>query len=236
MRVADVRKLRPLATLSAVFFLLFTASWCATASETSGSPAQISLEAVSYYGRLLFDTNLTHTDGREAELTRMQGGEVILSNALHTFRVPTKEDGSFVLYNIPYGTYYLHGEYANFVYPTVRVDVTQKTLQGAVRPHIRTYENGALLRPLRGTGLDESSPALIPFMGMLEYYVPREEYSLWGFVKNPVVLMMILSMVLMGMMRLIPEEERRESMVELQRMRKQLSGQQDKAVRERKVK
>nr|CCC91290.1 conserved hypothetical protein [Trypanosoma congolense IL3000] len=179
---------------------------------------------VSYYGRLSLHHSFTDQQDLYKPLWHIQGGEVVLSNAQYTFRVPTQVDGSFVLHDIPYGTYHLQAEYADHIYPTVRVDVTQKTSHGNTRPLIRTYVNEAILQQLQGTGVEESSPVIIPYTGMHEYYVPREQYSVWSILGNPMILMMFVSMGLVGVMQMMPEEQKK-SMRELQKARKQaISG------------
>ncbi|RNE99688.1 C15orf24 protein [Trypanosoma rangeli] len=180
----------------------------------------------AYYGRLSIHPNFFHHADARNPLWHVQGGEVVLSNGAHLIRVPTQTDGSFVVHNIPHGSYHLHAEYANFIYPTVRVDVTQKTAQGVTRLIIRTYTNDGTMVPVQGTGLDDSSPAIIPHVGVHEYYVPREQYSLWNFLTNPMLLLMVFSMVMIGVMQLMPEEDRKESAREMQRLRRQWAGEE----------
>ncbi|KEG08582.1 C15orf24 protein [Trypanosoma grayi] len=211
---------------SGAFIIIAAYVLASTVTATSEAPAvpQQQLNTVSYYGRLGLHPNYFNHPDATSPLWRVQGGEVVLSNAHHTLRAPTHTDGSFVLYDVPYGTYQLHGEYAHFVYPTVRVDVTQKTTHGIAAPIIRTYANDASMTPVQGSGLDESSPAIIPFVGVHEYYTPREHYSVFDFFKNPMIIMMLVSMGLVGIMRLMPEEDRKDSMREMQRLRKQFAG------------
>ncbi|KAF8278697.1 putative Protein of unknown function (DUF2012) [Trypanosoma cruzi] len=204
------------------FFLLFC-TVVAVAEEVESHERQLPATP-TYYGRLLIHPNFYQHPDSADPLWRVQGGEVVLSNGARIMRVPTRMDGSFVLHDVPYGAYHLHAEYANFIYPTVRVDVTQKTIQGIVRPIIRTYINDGTMVPVQGTGLDDASPAIIPFTGVHAYYVPREQYSIMNFLMNPMILLMLVSMGMMGLMQLVPEEERKESTREMQRLRRQLAG------------
>ncbi|EKF38724.1 hypothetical protein MOQ_001065 [Trypanosoma cruzi marinkellei] len=205
-----------------LFFFLCTVN--TVAGEVETHDRQLPATTLTYYGRLLIHPNFYQHPDSTDPLWRVQGGEVVLSNGVHIIRVPTKLDGSFVLYDVPYGAYHLHAEYANFIYPTVRVDVTQKTIQGIVRPIIRTYTNDGTMLPVQGTGLDDTSPAIIPFTGVHAYYVPREQYSIMNFLMNPMILLMLVSMGMMGLMQLVPEEDRKESTREMQRLRRQLAG------------
>ncbi|RNF12069.1 C15orf24 protein [Trypanosoma conorhini] len=195
---------------------------CAAAG--GAEPQQAPPATPAYFGRLSIHPNFFHHPDARNPLWRVQGGEVVLSNGAHLIRAPVHPDGSFVVYDLPYGSYHLHAEFADFIYPTVRVDVTQKTVQGITRPIIRTYTNDGAMLPVQGTGLDDASPAVIPLAGTHEYYVPREQYSLWNFLMNPMIILMVVSMGLMGMMQLLPEEDRKESAREMQRLRRQLSG------------
>lgn len=76
---------------------------------------------------------------------------------------------------------------------------------------IRTVTNEFPEEPLHGSGTDESSPAIIPIMGMHNYYVPREEFSLMSIIKNPMVLMLLMSLGMFALKSMMPEEDVKES-------------------------
>ncbi|KAG5501823.1 hypothetical protein JKF63_04092 [Porcisia hertigi] len=169
-------------------------------------------ETVTYFGQLrLPSPYLRHPDCFQP-LNSIQPGSVLLYNSQHTFVVPTARDGSFTVYKLPYGTYILQAEYHNFVFPTVRVDVAYlDTGDGNHEPLIRTSANDYPVRQLEGSGLDEENPAIIPISGTHRYYIPRQQMDLMSLLKNPMVVMMLISASLMGLMKLFPEEEIRES-------------------------
>ncbi|TPP51959.1 hypothetical protein CGC20_4880 [Leishmania donovani] len=167
---------------------------------------------VTYYGQLrLPPTYLRHPDCFEA-LNDIQPGSVLLYNGQHRFVVPTARDGSFSVYKLPYGTYILQAEYHYFMFPTVRVEVMYRdTGDDQKETFIRTSANDYPVRHLEGSGLDEESPAVIPFSGYHNYYIPRQQMDIVSLLKSPMVIMLLVSVSLMGLMKLFPEEEIRES-------------------------
>ncbi|KAG5476639.1 hypothetical protein CUR178_03812 [Leishmania enriettii] len=169
-------------------------------------------ETVTYYGQLLIPPPyLRHPDSHES-LSNIQPGSVLLYNGRHRFVVPTARDGSFSVYKLPYGTYILQAEYHYFAFPTVRVDVMYRdTGNGRHEPLIRTSANDYPVRQLEGTGLDEENPALIPVAAQHSYYIPRQQMDVMSLLKSPMVIMLLISASLMGLMKLFPEEEIRES-------------------------
>ncbi|KPA86786.1 putative mitochondrial hypothetical protein [Leptomonas pyrrhocoris] len=169
-------------------------------------------ETVTYFGQLrLPEAYLRHPDSQNP-LNNIQQGSVLLTNGHGTIMVPTARDGSFIAYKLPYGTYLMQADYHDFEFPTMRVDVMyRETSSGAHEPLIRTSTNDFPVKQVEGTGLEEESPALIPVSGMHQYYVPRQEMRLTDLVKNPMIMMLLISCGLMGLMKLFPEEEVKES-------------------------
>ncbi|KAG5476371.1 hypothetical protein LSCM1_04073 [Leishmania martiniquensis] len=175
-------------------------------------PVPAAEETVTFHGLLLIpQPYLRHPDSFEA-LNNVQPGSVLLYNGRHRFVVPTARDGSFSVYKLPYGTYILQAEYHYFAFPTVRVDVLYRdTGDGRHEPLIRTSSNDYPVRQLEGTGLDEESPAMIPISAQHMYYIPRQQMDIVSLLKSPMVIMLLISASLMGLMKLFPEEEIRES-------------------------
>ncbi|GET89427.1 hypothetical protein, conserved [Leishmania tarentolae] len=169
-------------------------------------------KTVTYHGQLrLPPAYLRHPDSFET-LNNIQPGSVLLYNGKHQFVVPTARDGSFSVYKLPYGTYILQAEYHYFMFPTVRVEVMYRdTGDGQKETFIRTSANDYPVQHLEGSGLDEESPAVIPLSGQHDYYIPRQQVDIWSLLKSPMVIMLLISASLMGVMKLFPEEEIRES-------------------------
>lgn len=169
-------------------------------------------DTVSYYGQLrLPEAYLRHPDSHNA-LNNIQQGSVLLTNGQTTILVPTARDGSFIVYKLPYGTYLMQVDYHDFEFPTLRVDVMyRETSEGKHEPLIRTSTNDFPVKQVEGTGLEEESPAMVPLSGVHQYYMPRQQMRLMDLVKNPMVLMLLVSGGLMGMMKLFPEEDVKES-------------------------
>lgn len=178
----------------------------------AAATAHASEETVSYYGQLrLPGAYLRHPDS-QSPLNNIQQGSVLLTNGQNTIMVPTARDGSFIVYKLPYGTYLMQVDYHDFEFPTMRVDVMyRETSEGKHEPLIRTSTNDFPVKQVEGSGLEEESPAIIPVSGMHQYYMPRQQMRLMDIVKNPMVMMLLISGGLMGMMKLFPEEDVKES-------------------------
>lgn len=201
-RYAAVRRL--------VFFaVLASFAVAALASATVSTAAE---ETVTYYGQLhLPEAYLRHPDSQNP-LNRIQQGSVLLTTGRTTIMVPTARDGSFIVYKLPYGTYLMQADYHDFEFPTLRVDVMYREVgDGSREPLIRTSTNDFPVKQVEGTGLEEENPAIIPISGMHQYYMPRQEMRLMDLLKNPMILMLLISGGLMGLMKLFPEEEIKES-------------------------
>ncbi|CAJ1014989.1 putative Protein (DUF2012) [Leishmania utingensis] len=187
---------------AALLLLAFVAVLSVSAAE----------ETVTYYGRLQMPpAYLRHPDCFQ-DLNNIQPGSVLLYNGQHHFVVPTARDGTFSVYKLPYGTYILQAEYHDFAFPTVRVEVMyRETSGGNHEPFIRTLANDYPVNQLEGSGLDEESPAVIPISAYHSYYIPRQQMDLVSLLKSPMVIMLLISALLMGLLKLFPEEELRES-------------------------
>lgn len=208
----------------------------ADAAATSAAGAAAPTDTVTYYGRLRIPgPYLSHPDSQRS-VNQQQPGSILLVNGQHRIQVPTARDGAFAVHQLPYGTYLLQAEYHDFVFPTIRVEVMYREAGGQQgrEPLIRTSANDFPVRQLEGSGMEESSPALIPVSGVHQYYIPREQMRITDLLKNPMIIMLLISASLMGMMKLFPEEEVRESQKMSREWQKKLAnmatGDREKAV------
>lgn len=98
-------------------------------------------------------------------------------------------DGSFVVADVPPGTYLLSVVSKNYAFDQFRIDVLNDTVQ--VRP----------CPP--GTPLNPPSNVLLPYPIVLiprqkhVYFIPRETFNLIGMLSNPMMLMMIAAAAMM---------------------------------------
>lgn len=192
--------------VAAVLLLVVALSVPACAQSMAGATTTV------YYGYLKIPPQYySHPDSTDP-MNQVQPGSVLLTDGTNSIRAPVQEDGSFVVYNLPYGTYLLHAEFNDFIFPTIRVDVQYKERDGGLRiPVIRTYQNDYPVRPVEGNGIDVDSPAVIPVAGRHEYYIPRENFRLIDVLKSPMIILMLVSFGMLGLLKLFPEEEMKES-------------------------
>lgn len=140
-----------------------------------------------------------------------QHGSVILTRGEEVIRGSVRSDGVFCFKDVPFGSYLLQADFYDFVFPTVRVDVQFKRLEGREVPTIRAYRNEFPVVLLRGLGVEEESPVVVPTEGLQQFYIPREVFSLRNFVMNPAVLVLGFGLITVLMSKMIPEEELKKS-------------------------
>ena len=90
-----------------------------------------------------------------------------------------KQDGSFVINNVPPGSYLVEVSSPNYVFEPARVDISSKT--GKMRAR-----KSDLLRPTAVTSL----PYPLKFKANVQanFFTKREEWSLFSTLMNPMVL------------------------------------------------
>eukprot|EP00388_Colpodella_angusta_P046432 GDKK01069387.1.p1 GENE.GDKK01069387.1~~GDKK01069387.1.p1 ORF type:complete len:221 (-),score=29.21 GDKK01069387.1:72-734(-) len=124
----------------------------------------------------------------------------------------TAVDGTFSLHNIPLGFYTLTVDgYNDFIFPNYKLEVLS-TSNGAVR--CRLIDNERQPVPIRG-GASAEDPVELEAISAHSFFIPREEFSIMNFFKNPMILMMLFSFGAMGLTQLMPKEEMRQSMKEM---------------------
>jgi hypothetical protein len=136
---------------------------------------------------------------------------ITLHSPTLTLKTAARADGHFTFHQVPDGVYMLTAEFAHLVFPAVRVSLVPSRT-GALR--IRAMINDGSQVMLDADGTVESPISLVA-LGRHAYFVPREEVSFLSFLKNPMIIMMIVSVGMMGLMKLVPQEELRQQMKDM---------------------
>ncbi|KAJ8495881.1 hypothetical protein ONZ51_g1494 [Trametes cubensis] len=103
-------------------------------------------------------------------------------------------DGSFVIPDVPAGTYILSVIAHDYQFEPMRIDVFESDSLPEVRPYFP------------GTPLSPAAPATLPYPIMLsaraknDYFVPRESFNVLAMFKNPMMMMMLGAGVLVLLM------------------------------------
>ena len=140
-------------------------------------------------------------------------------------------DGTFELTNLPVGDYAVSVDGLDqYVYPAYRLEVSQdgsdddeeevnkedtatKTKKNLPVTTTLSVNDGVPQR-LQG-GCTAKEPVVLRHIGRAEFFLPREEINPLSFLANPMVLMMLFSVVMMGLMKLVPKEEMRAQAKEM---------------------
>ncbi|XP_044739012.1 ER membrane protein complex subunit 7 [Chrysoperla carnea] len=97
-----------------------------------------------------------------------------------------KEDGTFVIHNVPGGSYILEVVNPDYGYEPVRVEINSKGKYRARKVnYIQTSQVIQVPYPLK-----------MKPMGRMRYFQVREQWRVTDFLFNPMVLMMVLPLVL----------------------------------------
>jgi len=101
-----------------------------------------------------------------------------------------KEDGSFVVTNVPPGSYVVEVASPDFDFDPARVEITSRGKMRARRVNnLGSGQPVTLAYPLR---FKAKSPT--------QYFMQREEWRITDVIKNPMVMMMILPVILIGVL------------------------------------
>ncbi|KAI7868145.1 hypothetical protein BDF14DRAFT_1796773 [Spinellus fusiger] len=124
--------------------------------------------------------------------------------------------GEFVLHNVAPGSYLLEIHSIDYIFPKLRVDVTENTVQAAY-----TVTGGAW--DTRGALMQH--PLEIRSLAKADYFIEKQNFQIMGILKNPMFLMLGFSGLIMFVMpkmmkSLDPEamKEMAESQAEAQKM------------------
>lgn len=122
-----------------------------------------------------------------------------------------KADGSWALLEVPPGTHMLHVAALGYVFPVYRIDVSAKH-HGRTRISFAEDKRQVLEEPF----------VLEPYKEA-EYFEPRQEFSIASLFKNPMYLMMAVSIV---MMFLLPKMMENMDPEELKQMQERMAAMQ----------
>jgi len=117
-----------------------------------------------------------------------------------------REDGTFIISNVPSGSYMVEVVNPNYVYEPVRVEINSKGKFRARKVNlIQTSQVIQVPYPLK-------MRPLAPF----RYFQVREQWRLTDFLFNPMVLMMVLPLILiMVLPKIMNDPETRKEMEQL---------------------
>jgi len=102
-----------------------------------------------------------------------------------------REDGSFIVTNVPPGSYLVEVASPDYAFDPARVEITSRGKMRARRVNNLggSAQNVALTYPFR-----------FKAKGMTQYFLQREEWRITDVIKNPMVMMMILPVILIGIL------------------------------------
>ncbi|KAF5280328.1 hypothetical protein FQR65_LT03137 [Abscondita terminalis] len=117
-----------------------------------------------------------------------------------------KEDGSFIIHNVPSGSYILEVLHPEFSYEPIRVEINSKGKFRARKVnHIQTSIVIQVPYPLK----------LKP-LGRTRYFQIREQWRVTDFLFNPMILMMILPLILIMILpKMLNDPETKKEMEQI---------------------
>ncbi|KAI0639327.1 hypothetical protein C8Q77DRAFT_1152310 [Trametes polyzona] len=104
------------------------------------------------------------------------------------------KDGSFVIPDVPAGTYVLSVLAHDHQFEQLRIDV----FESDTLPEVRAYFPGTPLSPATSATLPY--PVVLTARGRHDYFVPRESFNVLAMFKNPMMMMMLAAGVLVLLM------------------------------------
>jgi len=188
--------------LLAVFIGLTMIRHCNSSSAGGSFVPVTSIEGVLYY-----------PDKRPFNIT----SRVTLNNDEYT-TYSRSDDGTFVLYNVPPGIHQIDVHNPDYHFASVKVQLKEDDMDS---PKCLEYAYpGAAKTPI------PSSPITLYALARLEYFEKRQGFSIFSLFKNPMVMMMGVSVV---MMLLTPKMMEGMEPEEKEKMKKQMEMQKDPA-------
>lgn len=122
---------------------------------------------------------------------------LLLGPAGTAFDVPLRRDGSFLFSGLAPAEYLLTVHSRDYFFPPLRVDVTAgEEGEGEAMAAWQTFRGNEWGNkgPSYGTGRGQLKVQISPSGGK-DYYQPRGGFNLLGFLKSPMILMALVSVV-----------------------------------------
>lgn len=122
-----------------------------------------------------------------------------------------KKDGSFIVQNIPSGSYIIEVLNPEFVFEPVRIEINSKgKLRARKVNHIQTASVVPVPYPLKFKAL-----------GRQRYFQQREQWRITDFLFNPMVLMMVVPLLLLMVLpKMLNDPETKKDMEQMQSLTK----------------
>jgi len=122
-----------------------------------------------------------------------------------------REDGSFIIHNVPSGSYVVEVISPNYTYEPVRVEINSKgKLRARKVNYIQTSQVVTVPYPLKMKPL-----------GPTRFFYTREQWRVADFLFSPMVLMMILpTLLILALPRMMNDPETRKEMEQLNNLAK----------------
>ncbi len=179
---------------SKLSFIRFLCIWCLSSAIVTAKTLE---------GKLQF------TDGLAFNLT----SRIVLNHGeISTY---SRADGSFVLYNVPPGIHQLDVFSSVYHFPQLKIQLLEDE---SADPKCLEYLYPGAKKQIA------KYPLVLTAMAKYEYFEPRRGFSIFSLLKNPMFLMMGVSVILMfwmpKMMESLDPEEREQ-------MKKQMELQKD---------
>ncbi|XP_059484603.1 ER membrane protein complex subunit 7 homolog [Neocloeon triangulifer] len=122
-----------------------------------------------------------------------------------------KHDGSFIISNLPSGSYIVEVAHPNYYYEPVRIEINTK---GKFRARKLNHLQPSVV-------VQVPYPLKLKSLGRMRYFQQREQWRITDFLFSPMVLMMVLPLVLiMVLPKMMNDPETKKEMEQLNNMTK----------------
>lgn len=129
----------------------------------------------------------------------------------------SRSDGTFALYNVPPGVHVLDVQSVTHHFSQIKIQLLEETMNTEPPKCLEYYYPGATKQPA-------AYPLVLNAIATYDYFEKRQGFSIFSILKNPMVLMMGFSAILMFAMPKMMEGLEPE---EKERMQKQMAMQND---------